>query len=259
MVFRFVAITRDVSISLGECELTFLGRQTIDIDRAREQHACYRACLRRFGAMVVRLPAQADQPDSVFVEDTAVITDEVAVLCSMGVATRRGETSPIARQLQRYRNVVSVDSAAIEGGDVLKIGRTFLVGQSTRTSVEGIQEFRNIVEPWGYSVITVPVTGALHLKTAICGLGGKKCLVNSNWIDVSVLKPLDLVNIPPEEPFGANLLRFGNHILVAQNHQQTARLLSDLGFQVTTVDISELAKAEAGLTCLSLILPRRSI
>lgn len=251
---RYVAITRDISSSIDRCELTHLARQKINVELAHEQHAGYRECLRQLGAMVVRLPASDHHPDATFVEDTAVIMDEGAVICSMGTPSRRDEPESVCRHLERYRRTYQIDShASIEGGDVLKIGRVFLIGRSTRTNDAGIEAFRRIVEPWGYSVTPVPVAGSLHLKTAVCALDERRCLLNPDWIDTSEMSQFELWEVPSSEPFAANILRIGNHIVVAQHHPRTAELLSHQGYEVTTVDVSELAKAEAGLTCLSLV------
>ena len=251
---RYLAMTRDVSSTLGNCELTHVERSPIDVDKAREQHRSYRECLTRLGVSVVCLPASDQLPDSVFVEDTAVVVDEGAVICPMGTPSRRREPPVIADRLKAYRSVLALDdSVSIEGGDVLRIGREFLVGQSSRTSREGIEAFCRIVEPWGYSVTTVPVRGSLHLKTALCAIDDEHCLVNQHWVDVTPLSRFDLLEVPVDEPFAANVLRVDEHIVVAQGHPRTAELLASRGYDVTTVDISELAKAEAGLTCLSLV------
>jgi dimethylargininase len=200
------------------------------------------------------LEVNAELPDSTFIEDTAVILDEVAILCPMGAATRRAEAAGIELVLREYREVVNVERpATLEGGDVLRIGRTLLVGQSARTNPAGIAALAAIAGRYGYFVRAVPVRGCLHLKTACTALPDGRLLVNRNWIDRSPLADFELIDVPQSEPWAANVALIGETVLAAAANGQATEQISQLGFRVKTIDLSEFAKAEGGITCLSLV------
>ena len=246
------AITRGVSPSLARCRLEYLSRQPIDVAKAVEQHAGYEACLARLGARVISLPAEPELPDSVFVEDPAIVLDEVAILCRTGAETRRAEAQTLAAALARYREVKWIrEPATIEGGDVMRIGRTLYVGQSRRTNADGARQLRELIEPFGYRVVPIDVTGCLHLKSACCSLGDGRVLANPSWI--GPLSGFEILEVPPEEPWGANVLRMGDGVLMPASFPRTRELLERAGLHVLPIDISELQKAEAGVTCSSLI------
>jgi dimethylargininase len=237
------------------CELTFVVHQPHDPRRVDAQHAAYREMLRRAGIDVRVLEIYPERPDCVFVEDTAIILDEVAVLASMGSASRREEPSGIEPILREYREVQRIPfPATIEGGDVLVSGKTLLVGLSTRTNLAGANALAEIVRPWGYDVVPVPVHGCLHLKTGCCALPDGRLLVNRTWLDAAPLRHFSLLDVPEQEPWGANVVLLPEHIGLAAEHPRTASLLEGLGFRVLTVPLSEFAKAEGGATCLSLLL-----
>jgi dimethylargininase len=193
-------------------------------------------------------------PDCVFVEDTAIVLDEVAVMMSMGAESRRDEPAGIESTLRRYRPIERVRlPATIDGGDVVRLGRTLYVGASPRTNADGIDAFRGVVEHYGYSVIGVPVMKCLHLKTACSALPDGRLLVNREWIDVSPLPPSALVDVPDGEPWAGDVLVIGERIVASNAFPETARLLERLGFGVAPVAVSEFAKVEGGVTCLSLV------
>ena len=250
-----IAITREVSRSLGDCELTWLAREPIDIDKAIAQHRGYEACLESLGARVVSLPALEEHPDAVFVEDPAIVLDEVAVITTMGAASRRGERASLAAALGAFRPVVWMrDPGRLEGGDVMRVGRDLYVGISGRTDAAGVEELRAVVGPYGYSVTAVELRDCLHLKSACCFVGDEVVLVNRDWVDGAVLGRYRLIDVAPEEPWGANALRVGGAVVMASVFPGTAARLRAAGFEVRTVDVSELMKAESGVTCSSLIL-----
>jgi dimethylargininase len=251
---RLTAITRAVSPSLTDCELTFLARRKIDVAKAIEQHRGYEECLERLGVRVMRLPAKPDLPDSVFVEDTAIVLDELAVITRPGAITRQTETESVANALSEFRPLKFIQPpATIEGGDVMRIDRRLYTGLSARTNQAGIQQLRTIVEPCGYEVRTVEVTGCLHLKTACSYLGARMMLVNRRWINFQKLAGFDLIDTPSDEPWAANILTIGGLVLIADGSSRTRVLLKERGFDSLTIDIDELRKAEAGLTCMSLV------
>lgn len=258
------ALTRCPAPTLADGELTFLDRQPIAIDRAEQQHAAYRAALAAAGLEVVTLPAVAEYPDSVFVEDVAVVLDEAAVLTRPGAASRQGEVDLIAPALSRFRPVVPLAPSpgvptpttpiTLEGGDVLRLGRRLFVGLSSRTNAAGVEALERIVAPLGYAVVPVPVTGCLHLKTGVTALDDATLLANPAWVDLTPFADLEILPVPAEEPWAANTLRHGRTLLVSAAFPRTADLLARRGLSPLPLDISELAKAEAGLTCLSLLI-----
>jgi len=248
------AIIRAVSAGLADCELTFLTRQEIDVAKAIEQHRGYEERLTRLGVHVLRLPAEPDLPDSVFVEDTAIALDEIAVITRPGAMSRQTETESIADALSKFRPLKFIQPpATIEGGDVMRIDHTLYAGLSARTNREGVLQLREIVEPHGYRVETIETAGCLHLKTGCAYLGRQTILANRNWINVQPLAGFDLINVPEDEPWAANTLTIGDTVLTPSGFPRTRALIEERGFKTQVVDISELRKAEAGLTCLSLI------
>ncbi len=250
---KWVALVRPPSSELAHGERTFLERTSIDVSEATRQHDAYCRLLAQLGAIVIELERVDHLPDAVFVEDTAVVLDEVAIVSHLGVASRRPEADLIEPVLRRWRPTVRiVPPATLEGGDVLRIGRRLWVGLSRRTNASGIEALRALVEPLGYEVTPVRVSHCLHLKTACCPLPDGKLLVNPKWVDISVFAALDCLPVPPKEPWGANVLAIGNAVVVSDTNPQTASLLREQGYAVHPVRISELAKAEAGVTCLAL-------
>lgn len=248
------ALVNRPSSALVDCELTFLDRGVIDVARARLQHDAYVAALRALGVDVHVLEVNEECPDGVFVEDTAVVLDEVAVIATMGATSRRAEIPALRQALQAYRQTIDVALPAIlEGGDVLRVGRRLFVGRSARTNDDGVAALREIATPFGYSVVPVQVPGALHLKTCITALDDETCLVNREWLDLAPFAGLDLLDVAPGEPFGANVLRLDEGLLMNAAHAKTAERVRARGFALHLVDISEFAKAEAGLTCMSLL------
>jgi dimethylargininase len=255
MTDSMIALTRAPAATLADCELTYLEREPIDVERARRQHAAYCQALRACGAEVITLPPDDALPDSTFVEDTAVIFHEVAVMAVLGAASRRAEAAAVEPIIGRWRRIERVPApATLEGGDVLVVGRTVFAGLSARTNAGGIEALRAVLAPHGYRVVAVPVTGCLHLKTACTALDERRLLVNPDWIDCGPLAGYELVRVPPGEPFGANVLCLGETRLVPAGAPATRALVARLGYTVCPVDISEFAKAEGGLTCLSLLV-----
>jgi dimethylargininase len=245
------AITRAVSPSMEACELTYREREPIDISRAREQHRAYEACLRELGVEVISLAAEPDYPDAVFVEDAAIVLDEIAVMTRLGAASRRGESESLARVLERYRPLHWMrEPATLDGGDVMLAGKTLFVGVTARSNAAGIGQLAGEVEPFGYHVQPVVVQGCLHLKSA-CSYIGDAVLVHRPWVDEAAFAGVRLLDVPEE--IGANVLLIGETVLVPAAAPRTADLLVGLGRQVRVLDNSEFVKAEGALTCCSLI------
>ncbi|MEI9971615.1 MAG: arginine deiminase family protein [Ignavibacteriota bacterium] len=249
-----IAITRAVSPAINQCEIGFIERQPIDLAAANEQHDRYEALLSELGATVISLPAEPDYPDSVFVEDPAVVLDEVAIMTRMGATSRRGESESLAQAVGRYRPLRCLrEPATLEGGDVMRIGQTLYVGLSHRTNREGIEQLAAELGPLGYSVVPVAVRGALHLKTACCSLGNDAILANRDWLDLEPLSQFRIVDVAPGEDRAANVLAVGGSVIIPACFPATADILAREGLTVHTLDVSELMKAEAGVTCCSLI------
>lgn len=250
------AVTRAPGPELALCELTHLPRQPIDVAVAVAQHRAYQEALRSEGIEVVELPADPAHPDGVFVEDPAVVLDEVAVLTSP-TASRRGERTAVEAALTPFRPLVRLPAdVSLEGGDVLRVGRTLFVGLSGRTNEAGVRALSEVVRPFGYSVVPVRVTGCLHLKSAVCAVNDEIVLLNRAWVDAAPFTGLRLVNVPTAEPFGANVLHLPGAVVVSTAFPNTADLVGRLGQRVVLVDVSELHKAESGVTCMSLVLSR---
>jgi dimethylargininase len=249
------AITRAVSPAMNRCELSHLKRVPIDVARAARQHSAYEACLRELGAAVVPLPAEPDLPDSVFVEDPVVVVDQVAVIARTGAASRRNEANSLAAALEPYRPLRRMRApATLEGGDILRVGTTLFAGVSARTNAEGIRQLSDETKPFGYTVRPVEVRGCLHLKSAVSDLGDGAVLVNRAWLDAERLDGLRLIDLPECEPWAANVLAIEGVIVMPAGFPETAEMLDGLGYRVRTLDVSEIQKAEGGLTCMSILL-----
>ena len=250
-----IALTRGVSSNIRDCLLTHLTRQCIDTDKAINQHRAYEECLRDVGIHVVSLPVEPDMPDSVFIEDPAIVLDEIALIGRMGAMRRRVEAKELTKVLSAIRPLKFMDPpATLEGGDRVRIGRTLFVGISSRTNESGVEQLRSILAPFDYAVKPVKVTGCLHLTTGCSYLGNHTVLMNPEWIDASVFDDYNILRTPPEEPWGANTIVIGDGVLLlSASFPRTRALLEQRGFDVRVTNISELEKAEAGLSCMSLV------
>ena len=249
-----IALTREPARALDACELTYREREPIDAGAAAMQHRSYREALAACGARVVTLPAVDALPDSVFVEDTAIVLEELAVLTRPGVGSRRGEVALIEPEVARLRPVVRVEPpATLEGGDVMRLGRKLYVGLSPRTNAEGAAALRRLAAPHGYEVVTVEPRGCLHLKTGCSALDDEAVLINPEWVDASVFRGLEVVAVDVAEPWAANVLRVADSICVSTAFPRTAEMLAARGRDMHAVEVSEFAKAEGAMTCMSLL------
>jgi dimethylargininase len=249
-----IAITRAVSPAIDRCELTHLPRTFIDPELARRQHDAYEQCLSELGCAVRRLPADATMPDSVFVEDIAVVFDELALVARPGAESRRVETRAVVEALGRRRRLRHIEApGTVDGGDVLVAGRSVFVGRSGRTNEDGIDQIRQILCGIGYSVQAVDVTGCLHLKSAVTCVGERLLLINPAWASADAFQGFARIEVDPSEPLAANALRIGDFVVYPNGHPRTRRRLEEHGLRVRDVDMSETAKAEGGVTCCSLV------
>ncbi len=246
-----IAITRDVSPSIAHAELTHLERVPIDYERAHAQHEQYRALLASLGCEVISLSADTAFPDCVFIEDTAIVFDDLAVITRPGAESRRGEVAVVAEALARFRPLVHLEApATLDGGDVLVLGERIFVGASSRTNAEALRQLRALT---GREVIRVDVHGALHLKTAVTAVADDTLLINREWLDIAPFEGCSFIDIDPAEPFGANAVRVGQSLIYPTAYARTRARLEAYGLDVRTVDADELGKAEGGVTCCSLL------
>lgn len=252
-----LALTREVSPAIARCELTHLLRVPIDFEVARQQHESYERALSDLGCSVHRLAASDDMPDSVFIEDAAVVFDELAIETRPGAESRRLETTAVGTVLTRHRRVHPIEApATLDGGDVLVVARRVFVGVSGRTNAAGVDQMRRILAPFGYTVEAIDVHGCLHLKSAVSALDQCTVLVNPGWVDALRFRDFAVIEIDPSEPFAANALRIGDTVIHAREFPRTRSRLEQAGILVRQVDAGELAKAEGGVTCCSLIVGR---
>lgn len=245
-----IAITRGVPRTIQHGQITFVEWSPVDYVMAAVQHRDYCALLASLGCEVVQIPADDRYPDCVFIEDTAVVLDDMAVITRPGVDARRGETRAAADALEPYRPLVHIEApATLDGGDVLVLDDRIYVGISQRTNLAAVGQLR--YHTWR-EVIPVEVTGALHLKTAVTRVSRDTLLINRSW--VAPIEGFDHIDVDPSEPFGGNALLVGDVVVYPSEFPRTRARLEARGIEVRTVDHSELAKVEGGVTCGCLLL-----
>jgi dimethylargininase len=249
-----IAITREISPNIDNCELTHLARQAIDVELAKTQHRRYEAALQTLGCEVHTLPALAELPDSVFVEDTAIVLEELAIITRPGADSRKPETATIASALEPFRALHFIESpATVDGGDVLHVGKDLYVGLSSRSNLASIEQLHRILEPFGYRVKGVAVKGCLHLKSAVTRVGEGRLLINRNLVAACEFAGVDFIDVDDAEPFAANALLIGEEVLYPASFPRTRERLETAGISVHPVEVSELLKAEGAVTCCSLV------
>ena len=248
------AITRDLNENMGNCELTFLPRVKINAGLALEQHQQYQSALSSLGCEIVTVPTESGLADSVFIEDTAIVLDEIAVMCLPGAESRRAEVAGVGDVLQQYRTLASIQPpGTLDGGDLLRVGKVIYAGLSSRSNRSGIEQLRCIVADYGFSVETVETTKCLHLKSAVSEVAPDTLLINPNWINKSAFANYELIDVDEEEPHAANALRVGSSVIYPSSFPRTMENLAQRGINVTPIDLSELQKAEGAVTCCSLV------
>jgi dimethylargininase len=250
-----IALTRSVPRSIVNCELTHLTREPIDRARAAEQHRRYEEALAAMGYAVERLPPLPDLPDSVFVEDTAVVLPELAVIARPGAASRRPEVPSVADAIRPHRSLSYIeDPGTMDGGDILVAGSTIYAGETTRTNPEGIRQLAGLVAVHGYSVRTVKVSGCLHLKSAATRVAERVILVNPALVDPSCFEGLRQIEVHAKEPLAANALLAGDALIYSASYPETRRILEHNGIEVYVVETDELHKAEGAVTCCCILI-----
>ena len=250
-----LAITREVSRAIVNCELTHLERTPIDVERARRQHAQYESALKNLGLAVLSLPESPSLADSVFVEDTALVTDEFAVILRPGAESRRPETGQIEPVLAPYRKLFHIEAPArVDGGDILRVGKHVYMGQTSRSDSNAAEQLQDILKSFGYTLHVVPVTGCLHLKTAVTQVKDDTLLINPAWVDPHQFGSVKFIEVDASEPYAANALLIEDSVIYPTSFPKTQQRLEEGGIDLVLVDADELAKAEGAVTCCSLIL-----
>ncbi len=240
-----IAITRAVSPAIGQCELSYLERQPIDPALAAAQHDQYERRLAAYGCRVIRTEDAPELPDAVFVEDAAVVLEDIAIIARPGAVSRRAETESVAAAVKRFRPLHRIGPpATLDGGDVLAIGGMLYVGLSQRTNMAAVQQL---------NAVPIRFQNCLHLKSAVTQIGDRTLLLNPQWVDPGQFPGFEVIAVDPQEPFAANALRLDDILIYSASYPRTRRLLEARGFHVETLDLFELEKAEAGVTCCSLI------
>jgi dimethylargininase len=253
------AITRRVSPAINRCELTHIAREPIDYERACAQHRQYEDALRSLGMDVISLEAEPDLPDSVFVEDVALVLDECAILLNPGASSRRPEVASVEAALAPYRDIFRIQPpGTVDGGDILRVGKTIYVGMSSRSTDNAIEQIRAILEPIGYEVRAVNVTGCLHLKSAVTQVSEDTLLVNPEWVSKDDFPGMHFIGVDPSEPYAANAVLVDGAIIYPSSFPKTRAKLEKAGINLLVVDADELAKAEGAVTCCSLIFKVRN-
>jgi len=250
-----IAITREVSCSIIHCELTHLERTPIDVEWARVQHAEYESALKHLGLAILSLPEEPTLADSVFVEDTALVLDECAIILRPGADSRKPETESIAKVLAPYRKLSYIEAPArVDGGDILRVGKQIYIGLSSRSDTNAIEQIQDFVQPYGYEVHAAFASGCLHLKSAVTQVAEDILLINPAWTDKKYFAGMKFIEIDSSESYAANALLIGDTILYPKAFPRTRKKLTDAGIKIVDVDADELAKAEGALTCCSLIV-----
>jgi dimethylargininase len=249
-----IAITRPVSPRMNECELTHLDRRPINVALAEKQHEEYEDALRMLGCEIVRAPELPEFPDSVFVEDCAVVLPEVAIITLPGTDSRKGEVYTMAETLEDFRRLLYIEEPGqLDGGDVLRVGKQIWVGLSGRSNAWAVEQMQTMLGRFGYTVHGVPLTGCLHLKSAVTQVAENKLLINPAWLDWRSFPGFDFIEVHPGEPGAANALLIGDTVIFPVDFPQTALRLAEAGIELFLVDNSEVIKAEGGVTCCSVV------
>ena len=252
-----LAITRSVSPRFNECEITHIERTPIDLDIAQKQHRGYVDALKKLGCDVLELPAESNLPDSVFVEDTAILLPEAAVITRPGADSRKPETESIAQALSAHRKLLYLrEPATLDGGDVLVVGKRIFIGLSTRSNNEAVVQLSELLNEFGYTVTGVHLHDCLHLKSAVTRVDDKTLLINRDWVDTEFFADYELIAVDPTEPYAGNCLPIGDAVIFPASFPKTRGNLEARGYKIVSVEVDELAKAEGAVTCCSLVLDR---
>lgn len=246
------ALVRDIPTSFTRALSAQVPASPIDVALARSQHAAYVAALIASGATVETVAADEAHPDCVFVEDTAVIVDGVALITQPGAPSRRGETAAIAMALARHVELARMaDDATLDGGDCMRVGDTIYVGASARTNGAGIARLTEVFSRLRVVTVWLPAN-VLHLKCVCTALGDDRMLLAEGTLAAAAFDAR-VIAVPAVETYAANVVALGSHVIAAQGFPRTHEALAAAGFTVHSVPASEVRKADGSLTCQSLL------
>lgn len=247
------AIVRKPSRSLVK-GISSAGIGTPDYELACSQHWAYVEALQECGVKVIVLEPMEDFPDSVFVEDVALCTSSCAIITNPGAESRRGEISGIVDSVtQEFEAVFSVESpGTAEAGDIMMAGNIFYIGLSARTNINGANQIKEILESFGFTAIIVQFENMLHLKSGVSYLENNKLLVCDKVSGLDIFKSYDRLRVPDNEEYASNSLWINGTVLVPSGYPLTSALVSEAGYRVIELDVSEFRKLDGGLSCLSL-------
>ena len=247
------AIVRPVPDSYDRCIRT--NRDKIDVALAKRQHAEYCQALQKLGLSLTWIRGDNALPDSCFVEDTAVVFGEKAVICNMAAKSRANEVAEVAKAMSELKETYRIKPpATIDGGDVLRVDDRVLVGISARTNLHAVRQLKKILENSGMKVVPVKVHKVLHLKSACTYLGNGVVILSRGCFDTKVLQGLGKIFVPKGEEYAADCLAVNGTVLIAKGHAETRKLVEKEGFRVEELEISEFRKGDGALTCLSILL-----
>ncbi len=249
------ALTRHIPASFAHALSAVPPDPPIDVALARQQHLMYCMALAECGAAVTTLPGDERCPDSVFVEDTAVVLDRQALITRPGAPSRQLETEAVAIELAAWLEVLPMsDPGTLDGGDCMRVGRTIYVGRSARTNAAGIAQLAQAFAPRGIEVVPVELPpGVLHLKCVCSPLGGGRILLAEDSLDRGVFRDLEIVWVPADETYAANAVAIGTHVIIAEGFPRTRAALVAARFEPHAVPCSEVRKADGSLTCQSIV------
>lgn len=246
------ALVRPVPNSYDKCIRT--NTEGIDVELAKKQHMEYCKALENLGLKLLWARGDDTLPDSCFVEDTAVVFGEKAVVCNMKMESRKGEVVEIAKMLEKMKKVYCIEPpATIDGGDVLKIGKEVFVGLTARTNIYAVEQLRKILENDGFNIIPVKVDGVTHFKSVCTYLGNGYVVLAEGYFNADVFKGYNRLVVPPSEQYASNCLAVNGVVLMAKGYPKTRRLIEREGFTIQELEMSEFRKGEGALTCLSIL------
>jgi len=226
----------------------------VEYENARNQHSDYIEALKKCDVRVTVLEADERYPDSTFVEDTAIVTERVAIITNLGVESRRGEEIKIKETLEEFFDKIKtiIPPATLEGGDVMRIEDHFYIGLSNRTNKEGAKQLIDILDKYQYTGCTVPLKEVLHLKSGVAYLSDNNLVAAGEFVDNPIFKGFNIIEIHDDESYVANCIRVNDYVLVAEGYPKARKAIENAGYETIVVDVSEFRKLDGGLSCLSL-------
>lgn len=250
---RFLnAIVRKPGINYSE-GITTAGLGKPDIKLALRQYEAYCRSLEKCGLFVEKLEPAHSFPDAVFVEDTAIVTGNIAVIARPGDLRRRGEENIVEKVIKKYRTVVRIEEpGTVDGGDICQTEDRFFIGISGRTNHEGAMQLKSILSHYGYSASLIEVHHTLHLKSGFNNLGNNRLLIHEQFYDNPAIKKYEKIIVPEKEAYAANVVRVNDHLLVPEGFPETLAKLKQLNIPLIILDVSEFRKMDGGLSCLSI-------